>query len=751
MIDNNGKPEDLKNDFDQPVLCPIPSVHIRLDDARRLWLQATEAYPNPSDFRVSLNACIQALRTVTFVLQKQKSRIHNFDAWYSPWQNKMKNDEVMKWLIDARNRIEKEGDLEKLSTVDVRLSIDWGKSIKKRFRVNPLETTEMIASSYAKKIEIPSQLKKDAILIVERRWVAKDLPAHELLDALAHAFGFLSLIVNDAHRHLGINGSCHIKEDSDGQSVVLGTPKEYRSGRIPCMVGSEVNRTVWIKLETGEQVSPSLLAFKPKLEEIPDLMERYKIQKSEPVQYATQTLKEQVAFFFNHGKNVLQKDGYHQNIVLLIGPGNHCTVCQIKAEDRAEKFILWERLGSTVEQSGVETIISLGEMWLTIVDRNSGKKEDTVSGKRRECFSAVGASKNGDEISFSAEFTRNGDKIDFSETRVFTEKDSGMDFLEPVRRIWEKKNGIPKKHINANREAYQPAWLKDGNLPCPCGSGLSFDKCCKDNLPQESESIKPFDENNIDDVEKKWRGALAKYVGSIFRDTLPIVMHFPDNPPEELIHLDINVLDELVSNIAFCLEKRGKGTEIIDLFDYLIKIIPLPGLNDRMLALKVHWLDSILGNHNQALNLLANVNPDKVTDRLLLQVCLDLLDLPVSKAVHLIDRILLLTEIPAQRLQYKVLKAVYLSMLNEDGKAFNEINEAICKYTKPSKEISDIYHLNWCARGFAERWKMQKNDADYSMALEYYNKILVEELTPDEKADIQKEIDEFCRQSGNLP
>jgi predicted YcjX-like family ATPase len=57
-----------------PVLRP---AFARLDDAHNLWHQAEVGYFDPNSFRIALNACIQALRSVTFVLQKTKGALQD--------------------------------------------------------------------------------------------------------------------------------------------------------------------------------------------------------------------------------------------------------------------------------------------------------------------------------------------------------------------------------------------------------------------------------------------------------------------------------------------------------------------------------------------------------------------------------------------------------------------------------------------------------------------------------------------------
>ena len=97
--------------------CPLAAVDQRLADSHRFWHQAEAAYFDPDGFRLGAQSAIQTLRSVTFILQKNKGAIPGFDQWYDGWRKRLGADELMRWIVDARNRIEKEGDLEAHSYV----------------------------------------------------------------------------------------------------------------------------------------------------------------------------------------------------------------------------------------------------------------------------------------------------------------------------------------------------------------------------------------------------------------------------------------------------------------------------------------------------------------------------------------------------------------------------------------------------------------------------------------------------------
>jgi hypothetical protein len=200
--------------------CPIPNAHRRLEEAHRLWHRTAESYEDPEEFRTQLNALIQALRNVTWVLQKEKRAIPDFDNWYPQWQTLTKEDAVLRWLHRARNIIVKEGDLDTHSTATAWIQASWDEPQSSTFEVPPLVPTLTIAAGILSGQEFPADIRRQGVLNVERRWVADDLPEWELLDGLAHCHGILSLLIRAAHRQAG---SPMDELDSMGHLAIGGT------------------------------------------------------------------------------------------------------------------------------------------------------------------------------------------------------------------------------------------------------------------------------------------------------------------------------------------------------------------------------------------------------------------------------------------------------------------------------------------------------------------------------------------------
>src|SRR6516165_1337814 len=118
----------MKTPHTEEASCPLAAVDRRLADAHTLWHEAEAGYFEPDHFRLKVQNAIQALREVTFILQNHKEVIPDFVQWYGDygdekrgkrgkWHERMHADPLMRWMVEARNKIVKRGDLESHSFV----------------------------------------------------------------------------------------------------------------------------------------------------------------------------------------------------------------------------------------------------------------------------------------------------------------------------------------------------------------------------------------------------------------------------------------------------------------------------------------------------------------------------------------------------------------------------------------------------------------------------------------------------------
>jgi hypothetical protein len=237
---------------ERATTCPLAAVDKRLADSHELWHQTETAYFDPNGFRLAAQNTIQTLRTVTFILQKNKSVIPDFNSWYAPWQERLRADSLMRWMHDARNKIEKEGDLEAHSFVRAEIIasyLDEGLRIEVQTRL--FQSLKPLLRRIPNDPLLDQHIRRHGVLRVERRWVENTLPDFELLDALAIAYGKLHELVHDAHRQLGLPPPQLLNHGAVDESYDLPA----MNWRFPCMIGHESMRTVNISLEDGGTIA----------------------------------------------------------------------------------------------------------------------------------------------------------------------------------------------------------------------------------------------------------------------------------------------------------------------------------------------------------------------------------------------------------------------------------------------------------------------------------------------------------------
>lgn len=373
--------------------CPTPTAHRRLEEAHRFWHQCLDEYQDPSGFRTNLNACIQALRNVTWVLQKEKDLIPNFNSWYPEWQAQLKSDPIMRWLLKSRNRIVKEGDLETESRTIARVIISYADAAAEveeglglpRQRDDDLqsaitsaasnhgdaataETEEVSAPAryslpqilgMISKLPIPVRVLRQSSLTVERRWVDKALPDREVLDSLAYAFGVLEQLIGDAHDRAGRKHGVAVRHS---EGIVLDS-RQPRQGRLPCMVTSRKVRTLVISLndlrpETGGK------SWHVEYDEgvAAEALKKYGDVSKPPI--SPESPVDLLPYFIEVGKQILRRDKEHGWFIHYFLDGRQVHAEVLMARHNADKRDLAQRVAELVAINGFDGVIVTGEAWV---------------------------------------------------------------------------------------------------------------------------------------------------------------------------------------------------------------------------------------------------------------------------------------------------------------------------------------------------------------------------------------------------
>ncbi|HEV3035991.1 MAG TPA: hypothetical protein VGX72_14525 [Solirubrobacteraceae bacterium] len=340
--------------------CPIPNSHNRLRQTHDLWHEMQIAYPDADAFVTKLNACVQAARSVTFVLQKELSKQPWFAEWYEPRRTRMRDDTRMRWLVDARNRIEKEGDLDTASIALVSVLLTDEERLVSRMEVPPLAGPAEIAET-VRIAELPERIRNQAVMAVERRWTVPELADDELLDALSYCYGHLATMIVEVHERCGTTMQTFGGETHEGPH----DRRPHPSGRLPCMLPTAEARTAYWHL--GEQTllrHTTEAVERAGAEALEQAADRYGIRDGQHELLPGQPLAEQASTAHNLARRILEVDGNHATFAWLYRDQSRILTLMFEFEDQQDKIVKIRRIAQEVQRTGADAVLFTGEMWI---------------------------------------------------------------------------------------------------------------------------------------------------------------------------------------------------------------------------------------------------------------------------------------------------------------------------------------------------------------------------------------------------
>lgn len=328
----------------------MPPWQKRLADLAHLLVQCHHNYMEPEQFRRSVNQFLQTSRTVTFIIQKNKGSIPDFDGWYQ--ENVLqswKGDELMEWAKDARNTIEKEGDLDLYSSFSIRLFFGY---IENEDLGLELDDPKLLHAGVKKLLRLaqkrlPSGVSRNAAVKVERRWVADTLPRFELLNAMC----IIYRKVYDACSSLAM----HLHHQIDEKTP---RPAEFDDIR------NQARQVRYFKLSSTKSFSMSTKrkSFRPgdipeaAAAEIAAIANKHKEEKT--IDGAIQWLSDMAEMTFN-------RDGYHSSMAFLYDSNwKPVDMVAISPEDATDKYIILRDLGERVRSMNAHGFAFICEAWL---------------------------------------------------------------------------------------------------------------------------------------------------------------------------------------------------------------------------------------------------------------------------------------------------------------------------------------------------------------------------------------------------
>lgn len=410
--------------------CVLAATHARLDDLHTLWHEAVPRYQEPDRFRTFLNSAIQAARNVTFVLQKQKASIPGFADWYAGWRHRLGDDPVMRWIVKARNRVVKAGDLEVLSRAKVSVVTGYSDLPTLEMEVDPLLPLEAIAALVRDRVT-ETWMEEHGTVVVERQWRVEDLEGFELLDALGHACGVLIELLFDAHRQIGIDAA-DIREcawPGSGDPTHRFVPDVQW---IPvCMKDPEAWRSVSLRVGSGEWLRMETRSLQESEGALEEAAERYGLPPS-AMPGAGNTLRGTAEYFFQLAQIMIQRDGYHLPFAFLIAPDGGIETVGLRFDKRGDKYLAFRALARRVEASRAHAVIFIGEAWAMPLHKRGPSGDPS---NLKEILSMSLISREGDSLTLSREFRWGPSGIEFGPVQESTASEAR--YLDPVRRVWQ--------------------------------------------------------------------------------------------------------------------------------------------------------------------------------------------------------------------------------------------------------------------------------------------------------------------------
>lgn len=323
----------------------------RLKDLSRLLENCHSTYMDPDLFRMNTNQFLQTARTVTFIIQKNKDTIPSFSSWYSnavltPWRN----DEIMTWAKDARNTIEKEGDLELNSSLQLTLVFSY---LEEQDAKISCGKAELLNAGIQKLVRfaiqrLPSGVSDAAVVKIERRWVTAQLPTLELLQALVYVYARLLDACKSLAMQLGTQLNCEIPDVGSFDSIRDETRQVSYFKLNDFSKCSRKTETIFTnrKLKPPKEIRAAFETIKsdyPSLRSLDEVLEYY-----------SKMAELTFAHFGSHIPSLCLFNECWQPLELI---STHFT-------DQADKFIFWRDVADRILNLKAYGLIWICEAWV---------------------------------------------------------------------------------------------------------------------------------------------------------------------------------------------------------------------------------------------------------------------------------------------------------------------------------------------------------------------------------------------------
>lgn len=341
----------------------------------------------------------------------------------------------MRWLVDARNKIEKQGDLEMHSVAKVRLVANAWTGPTVEFDVAPhIGPTEIAMAAELK--GLPSEVRESGLLEVERRWVVPEQPDHEVLDLVAHCYGVLAQLLVDAHARRGIAMQTFGEEDHENRR----RRRTHPTGRLNCMLIEREQRTARWHLGHEALIELEARQIERSDAEREQIRAHYDDMNEWPKTSPDAPFEDQAKVWHEWGKRMLIHDGGHRTMAMLFADEG-VSYLDVTPEDDQSKWAMMSQIAIEVDRVAATKMIFVTEAWFALDVPDDDPRFGVRARDREDHVDALitfAISRTGTRIALCSPYELVDGKPAFSDSHpVEMDTDFEVPFA-PIFEVWER-------------------------------------------------------------------------------------------------------------------------------------------------------------------------------------------------------------------------------------------------------------------------------------------------------------------------
>lgn len=402
----------------------LKNVEFNMSKLVSIFDNMASEYHNPTNFIANADALVQALRNFTFFLQSKKGDIPNFADWYTPWQELMKANPYMRFVVDMRNSIVKQGIDTAKSHALIMLYTDYSQTLLEK-RMDIYSTTEEIKKEIAgltKKQPALKHASGDIHRLYIFNYAKKD--DLEVFDTLFYCTFFIQRLFEDFKTFI---------ESGDIQ-------KELPKIIAPWVDVSDF--AITFRVEGGHNVSQSVITVKRDDNAIEEYKKRFgdielqhDINSDDPIEQVQANLELAQKNLVNF-KELLPVLKYHSV------KKDMWEVAFPMLTSRADKILFWENFSNQVLKDDIDKFYLTVDAW-SYADVDKGMAT-ILSGKEisslpdlKETLLAYYLDSSGKLILAKRPYSRSsGGKIEFEEVDITEDKPANNAMFTAVFKVW---------------------------------------------------------------------------------------------------------------------------------------------------------------------------------------------------------------------------------------------------------------------------------------------------------------------------